>query len=60
MTNFEKIKQMSVEDMGKFIRITKWFPGCPYCIYFLKPDCYENHKHCKDGIKKWLESEVSE
>ena len=52
MTNFERMKQMSVEEMASY-----------FCIGGL-PICPLHAPHCKDGkcpecFKKWLESEVN-
>lgn len=48
LTNFEKIKQMSVGEMAEIIT-------CPYLGE--RVDCRDNCIECR---KKWLESEVSE
>jgi len=49
MTNFEKIKQMTVEEMAKIIT-------CPY-LGDETVDCREN---CIECCEKWLESEVED
>lgn len=54
MTNYEKIKSMSVEEMAEFMYENCLCACCPYCDGGL---C---HCDCKDGHKKWLESEVEE
>ena len=51
MTNYERIKQMSVEEMASY-----------FCIGGL-PICPLHAPHCKDDkcpecFKKWLESEA--
>ena len=53
MTNYERIKQMSVEEMTSY-----------FCIGGL-PICPLHTPHCKDDkcpecFKKWLESEVED
>ena len=53
MTNYERIKQMSVEEMAS------------YCCIGGLPICPLHAPHCKDDkcpecFKKWLESEVEE
>ena len=53
MTNYERIKQMSVEEMASY-----------FCIGGL-PICPLHAPHCKDDkcpecFKKWLESEVDD
>ncbi|MGN1130220.1 MAG: hypothetical protein ACI4Q8_02620 [Ruminococcus sp.] len=59
MTNFEKIKQMSVEEMSEeLFHIVDCDDTCP--VYkdrdFSEPTC--NIIGCKRVLKKWLESEV--
>ena len=51
MTNYEKIKNLSVEEMARFMDIHNIYP-CRHCI-----GC-ENSSSCEQGIKKWLESEA--
>lgn len=54
MSNFEKIKKMSVEELAE-----SFILDCNCCIYF--EPCIEAcdcDYDCKDGIKEWLESEV--
>ena len=54
MTNYEMIKQLSMEEMAAFLYFTD---TCPFCIYDGIP-C--NELSCKNGIKRWLESEAEE
>ena len=57
MTNFEKIKQMSVEEMADMFYSI--IPSCDNChIVDLCRD--ENILHCRRVIRKWLESEAEE
>jgi hypothetical protein len=54
MTNFEKIKQMSVENMAEMLldESKKHFTYCNHCTSSnLRIDCIH-------AVKKWLESEV--
>ena len=51
MTNFERIKQMSVEEMASYFCIG----GLPICPLHA-PHCKDNK--CPECFKKWLESEV--
>lgn len=58
MTNFDVIKQMTVEELGKFLNHI----DCINCAYHESDGegtggC-SGHKHCKDGITKWLEREA--
>lgn len=55
MTNYEKIKQMSVEEMAECLG-TK--TACDFCVTLDEDDCVNNK--CIDNIKDWLESEVEE
>lgn len=55
MTNFEKIKSMSIEEMAKVLDDSKSVFSCD--------DCPQRNSACTVGdclphIKKWLESEV--
>lgn len=61
MTNFERIKGMSVEELAELITSGEWSAICHFCKYYGSENCYiENEgasKNCVDGIKEWLESE---
>lgn len=50
MTNFEKIKNMTVEEMAYYL--CNDLPLCP----LKAPHCRDNK--CPECFKKWLESEV--
>lgn len=53
MNNFEKIKNMSIDEMADEITGLDY---CNYCICtFQSKKCQETF--CSDGIKQWLESE---
>ena len=58
MTNFEKIKTMSVEEMAEALDNITNCSGCPAQGKICSKDYTGNYKHCADVIKKWLESEV--
>lgn len=66
MTNFEKIKQMSVEDMAEMLldESEKHFTYCNHCSHqsFYAPHCTSSNLRidCVYAIKKWLESEAEE
>lgn len=57
MNNYEKIKNMSTDEMVEFID-----SFIPNCIDFICPVwdyCEEiNSANCKNTLKQWLESEV--
>ncbi len=59
MTNYEKIKSMSVDDLVDFLAefgVCCDERQCPY--YFGETFCCMSYKNCKNAtIKKWLESE---
>ena len=59
MTNFEKIKNMSVEEMAREINHICNVPCFPCNDRRCTGDSGSVIKCCK-GIKKWLESEVEE
>ena len=56
MTNFEKIKNMSIEEMAKKI-FDKVEEGCRYCS---QRKCSPMGQDCIGGIVEWLNSEVEE
>lgn len=53
MTNFEKIKSMTVEKMATYL-CSKELPICPLQV----PHCRDDN--CPECFKEWLESEVQE
>ena len=56
MKNFERIKQMSVEDMVEFFCIEHW-GLCSSCAFNEKEECNVDPLLCRQGVKQWLESE---
>lgn len=55
MTNYERIKHMSVDEMADFI----------FGIYDMADDCHDKfingiilHNYSAESIEEWLESEV--
>lgn len=52
MTNFEKIKAMTIDEVASYIAD---FGDCDYCAY----DSYTCANDCQYGVKKFLESEVT-
>ena len=56
MTNFERIKEMSVEEMAEWLDSFD-FTECNCCTY-TNSNCH--NVSCEDGHKQWLESEVEE
>lgn len=55
MNNYEKIKQMTVEEMAEFLFNNA---ACGFCIYEFD-ECNEAIG-CVEGIKQWLLQEVEE
>ena len=53
VTNYERIKQMSVEEMASYFCIG----GLPICPLHA-PHCKDNK--CPECFKKWLESEATD
>ena len=51
MTNFEKIKSLTVKEMVNFI----CEGACNYCIY-ADGDC--RGFKCREGVREWLEQEA--
>lgn len=68
MTNFEKIKAMSIKEMAEFLTEGDTCFLCDYCRGYCTVDesledyCPEEDfgtdKACYDGHKKWLEREI--
>lgn len=54
MTNYEKIKNMTVAEMVMFIDCEG---TCNYCVY-ANDDC--KGLKCREGVKAWLNQEVEE
>lgn len=55
MTNFERIKGMSVEELAEFL-LEKNLKNTTEDTC-KSADCMFRHKSCKDCFKEWLESE---
>lgn len=56
ITNFERIKQMSIEEMADYIACRMCCSTCP-----IKPVCIHDHViGCRNVFRKWLESEAEE
>ena len=59
MNYFEKIKQMTVDEMAEFLSKQDNFK-CLCAFYEDNNTCLDMYKDCKDGIKQWLLQEVEE
>lgn len=55
MTNYEKIKNMTVAEMVMFIDFED---TCNYCVYANDDNC--KGLKCREGVKAWLNQEVEE
>ena len=61
MNNFEKIKQMTVNEMAEFMDYINTQTACDkYCIYKDEPSCTCKEDDCKIVLKQWLLQEVEE
>ena len=56
MTNADRIRKMSDEELVEKILLSTSYFGCDKCMY--KSDC--RGKHCTDAAIEWLKQEVSE
>ena len=61
-TNFEKIKQMSIDEMAEFIKLTTCTTTCSkytQCFKYLTTVQInkQNDDLCTKGIKQWLQQE---
>ena len=53
MTNYEKIKAMSIDEM------TEWLANFDSCV-FCSTNCPDNVQGCNECFQQWLESESEE
>ena len=61
MNNFEKIKQMTVDEMADFMDYVNTHTLCnKYCIYKDEKLCLDKEDDCKTTLKQWLLQEVEE
>ena len=63
MTNYEKVKKMSIEEMVEWLGKANWVSkGCSncvdYCIHHSPEDCKKFNCEGLDEIKEWLSSET--
>ena len=62
MTNYERIKAMSVEEMVEFLNDSV-FSCEKHCVFTVDGEC-DMHDHnentCAKGVELWLNSEVEE
>lgn len=57
MTNYERIKNMRIEEMAEFIHFVNEKNCGEHCK---NAKCGAFGRHCEIGIKQWLNSEVDE
>lgn len=55
MTNYERIKSMSIDEMADYFNEIFDCTNCPNDMYL----CESNGYVCTKYIKRWLESEVN-
>ena len=55
MTNYEKIKNLTLEEMIEFVHCEG---ACNYCIYADDDDC--KGLKCREGIREWLNQEAED
>ena len=55
MTNYDRIEQMSMEEMAEYLS-DHW--SCIGCAF--DKDCDDNYISCYKNIKQWLLQEVEE
>lgn len=58
MTNFERIKNMTIEEMAELIVNRADCSGCPLFAPNLQLRLCRQYDNCVDPTKKWLESEA--
>lgn len=57
MTNFERIKNMTVEEMHSFL-LEHEHENCKHCVFIDCEDCAsEDYADCRIGLLEWLNSE---
>lgn len=54
LTQFKYIKNMNLEEMAEYIVCNE--KPCLYCVY--NRTDHSNGYDCREGVQKWLESEV--
>ena len=58
MTNYEKIKSMSIKKMAKFLYFFEM--PCEMCPCNDEDSCTDHNYDCKKTIKDWLKAESEE
>lgn len=62
LTNADRVRSMSDEELAQMITSGELCAICPFCKYYGTDSCYlENedaHKNCDSGIIEWLRSEA--
>ena len=59
MNNYERIKNMTIEEMVQLFMSIRYDLLCNYCLGCAMDDD-NNPITCLEQVKKWLESEVSD
>lgn len=59
MTNKDRINNLLLKDNDKLVNFLVESP-CEHCYYYEDSRCADSMEYlCVDGVKKWLESEVT-
>lgn len=57
MTNGDKIRQMSNEELAEYLYFNRKVVSCDICVYVEDEEC---DCKCKEGIKAYLDMEITE
>ena len=55
MNNFEKIKNMTLDEMAELFELRITSNNCAYCNFY--NDCKYSGLDCEKFIKQWLQAE---
>lgn len=56
LTNFQKIKNMTLDEMAEIIQLNVDYK-CDFCKGYACDEVPEYSEKCNDGIKQWLQEE---
>ena len=67
MTNGDRIRNMTDEELAELVSSGEWACICPMCEFYGTTDCAfdedygtEDKKICAKGVMKWLQSQAEE
>lgn len=58
LTNADRIRSMSDEELSDFINTTMTMTVCDFCVYDEKCTEYNNFPKCRKGVLEWLQKPV--